>query len=268
MLAGALALTRPASLERRLGHGYLQGEVGDLWQRLLPVLPQVAHREAPGGGLAERDWRGNMAADAAARATAQGLRVEVDLRLRQHAALRALHSVRDAMGAVEVAALAAARGGPTRVQRRRYLCDGHFVRLLGRGAVSLGRGPPHLAVHELWPHAWPWQEGSEPGWAFAFVRCGASRARRTVVRCLARQLLGPCSIPGATSRGQRRAALHAGPVGSVALSRWCGLVGAGTLARNRLFAPCWRACCVVWRGGLATGVARAPRLSPRGGLGG
>lgn len=86
------------------------------------------------GGRAACDWRGNLAADAAAREAAQSLRVEVGLRVRRHAAL--VHAV---LGAVEVAALAAAWGGPTRARRGRTPRDGQFVRLLGRGTVTPGR---------------------------------------------------------------------------------------------------------------------------------
>lgn len=60
--------------------------------------------------------------------------------MRRHAALRALRVVHDVRGAVEVAALAAARGGLARPRRRRYPGDGQFVRLFGRIPVTLGVG--------------------------------------------------------------------------------------------------------------------------------
>lgn len=90
-----------------------------------------AHRAAPGAGLAERG-----------------------LWARRHAALRALRVVRDVFGAVEDAALAAARGGGGPA-RKRDPWDGQFVRLLGRGTMTPGRGAPHRVVHDLWPRAGP-----------------------------------------------------------------------------------------------------------------
>lgn len=56
MLNGARALVHPASAASA---GYLRGADGDLWQRLLPVLPWArwvpAHRDGPGSGVAEVD---------------------------------------------------------------------------------------------------------------------------------------------------------------------------------------------------------------------
>lgn len=75
--------------------------------------------------------RGNQAADLAARGEALRLRVEAGQRERRGAALPALKVVHDVFAAVEVAAMAAARGGPARARRRRYPRDGQFVRLLG-----------------------------------------------------------------------------------------------------------------------------------------
>lgn len=147
-----------------------------------------------------------MPADAAAREKAQNLRVELGLRSRRHAALRALRVVHEVFGAVEVAAL----GLDARASQA-LLWDGQFVLLLGRGTVSPRRGTPQCVLHDLCLRAGPWREGYEPRWVFACVRYGACRAGRA-------QLCAPCP-PHSAPSGQRstsRATFRSGalPVGS------------------------------------------------------
>lgn len=95
-------------------------------------------------------------ADALARSQAWSLRVEWPLRERRAEALRALRVTHDVLGAVVVAALAAARGGPTRAVRRPYLRTGW--------ALAARRGP---------------------GWAFRCTPCGDEGEGRTALggRC-------------------------------------------------------------------------------------
>lgn len=101
--------------------------------------------------------------------------VEAAARLRPPVALGALQ-----VGAAAV--LAAARGGPTHSARRRM---GQFVRLLGRGSVTPGRGVPHPAVHELWPRTGPWRQGVEsPGGRSGASGAALGRVKRTVVPLL------------------------------------------------------------------------------------
>lgn len=68
-----------------------------------------AHRVAPGGGLLEAHWLGNMGPLTLRRAK---MRRSASLLVRRHV-------VHDMFGAVEAAELAAARGGPTCSWRRR-----------------------------------------------------------------------------------------------------------------------------------------------------
>lgn len=95
--AGAAALRQPVGAE---AEPYLHGTGGDLWARMLVVLPRVrwvpAHRPALGGPRSPRPigQRGKAAA----------LRMERLLYERWAAALAALRVLHDVYGAVEVAA--------------------------------------------------------------------------------------------------------------------------------------------------------------------